>query len=70
MPASVGGEDELNFTPGDCIDLNSYSGIGQMYVNRLEKPVCVLEVGDQAPGDACYYLKAELGPSTLYLDES
>ena len=41
-----------------------------MYVNRLEKPVCVLEVGDQAPGDACYYLKAELGPSTLYLDES
>jgi len=70
QPTLVVGEAETMLAPGDCIGFTANSEIGHMLVNRTEKPVCVLEVGDRAPGDKCHYPKADFGPITLYQDDS
>ena len=60
----VVGHTETILAPGHCIGFTANSEIGHMLVNRTEKPVRVLEIGDRESGDECHYPRADFGPLT------
>ena len=69
-PTLVVGHAETILATGHCIGFTANSEIGHMLVNRTEKPVRVLEIGDRESGDECHYPRADFGPLTHYLDDS
>ena len=69
-PTLVVGHTETILAPGHCIGFTANSEIGHMLVNRTEKPVHVLEIGDCESGDECHYPRADFSPLTHYLDDS
>lgn len=69
-PTLVVGHAETILATGHCIGFTANSEIGHMLVNRTEKPVRVLEIGDRESGDECHYPRADFGRLTHYLDDS
>lgn len=64
-PTLVTDEGEMALSPGMCAGFPA-RGIAHQLVNRTEKDVVYLEIGDRTAGDAGEYpvddIKAELGP--------
>ncbi|WP_027132941.1 cupin domain-containing protein [Geminicoccus roseus] len=64
-PTLVTDTDEMELAPGMCAGFPA-NGIAHQLVNRTERDVVYLEIGDRTPGDEGSYprddLKAALGP--------
>ena len=66
----VVGHAETILAPGHCIGFTANSEIGHMFLNRNEKPVRILEIGNREPGDECHYPRAGFGLLTHYPNDS
>ncbi|MZR29092.1 cupin domain-containing protein [Sneathiella litorea] len=64
-PTLIADNEEILMAPGDCAGFPA-AGFAHQLVNRTEKVVVYLEIGDRTPGDEGSYpkddLKASLGP--------
>ncbi len=65
QPILVLGEEEYLLGPGDCYGFRAGSGIASQLVNRSEKPVTYLEIGDRTEGDEVVYPKDDLKAAQL-----
>jgi uncharacterized cupin superfamily protein len=54
------GDEEHQLLAGDCIGFKAGTGIGHQVVNRSDKSVTYLEVGDRLPGDDGGYPRDDL----------
>lgn len=54
-PTLVLGDDEFLMRPGDCVGLPAGTGLGHQLINRSQKSVVYLEVGDRSSGDQVSY---------------
>jgi len=65
-PTLVTDEGETALRPGMCAGFKAGTGNGHHLVNRTDRDVVILEVGDRTPGDSGTYpdddLAAALGP--------
>lgn len=64
-PTLVTDQGEMQLSPGMCTGFAA-NGIAHHIVNRTDRPVTILEIGDRLPGDSGTYpeddLRAERGP--------
>ena len=67
----VVGEKEISITEGECIGFRAGTGLAHQLINRSNKPVVYLEIGDRAPNDEVVYpnddLQAELSESGAWV---
>lgn len=54
------GDDEYALSPGDCIGFKAGTAIGHHVVNRSDKRVTFIEIGDRLPGDKGDYPREDL----------
>jgi uncharacterized cupin superfamily protein len=69
-PTLVTEEEEIELRPGMCAGFPAM-GVAHHLVNRSDRPVVYLEIGDRTPGDEGSYprddLKAALGPDGKWI---
>jgi uncharacterized cupin superfamily protein len=54
-PTLIFGDEEHLLGPGDCFGFCKGSGIGHQLINKSDKMVSYLEIGDRTQGDAADY---------------
>lgn len=64
-PTLLLGEKECLLSPGDCMGFKAGMGVAHQLVNRSEKPVLYIEVGDRAVGDEVEYPNDDLKANQL-----
>jgi uncharacterized cupin superfamily protein len=66
-PTVLLGQAEYQLSAGDCIGFKAGTGVAHQLINRSDRMVSYLEIGDRTPGDLVVYPKddiaAKLGPS-------
>lgn len=50
-PTLIFGDQEYELSPGDCMGFKAGTGIGHQLVNRSNRPVAYIEVGDRTSGE-------------------
>ena len=72
-PTLVTNAGETRLSPGMCAGFKAGTGNAHQLVNRSDKDVLYLEVGDRSPGDSAFYpdddIKAVLGDDGKWIFE-
>jgi len=72
-PTLVTNAGETRLSPGMCAGFKAGTGNAHQLVNRSDKDVLYLEVGDRSPGDSAFYpdddIKAVLGADGKWIFE-
>lgn len=64
-PTLVLGDQDITLNPGDCYGLKAGTGIAHQLINRSEKTVTYLEMGDRIAGDDVEYPNDDLKATQL-----
>ncbi|HUK00787.1 MAG TPA: cupin domain-containing protein [Steroidobacteraceae bacterium] len=59
-PVLLLGEKEHQLRSGDCCGFKAGNGLAHQLVNRTNRPVLYLEIGDRTPGDTAAYPRDDL----------
>lgn len=72
-PSLITNAGETQLSPGMCAGFKAGTGNAHQLVNRTDKDVLYLEVGDRSPGDSVFYpdddIKAVLGADGKWIFE-